>query len=121
MKATTIITAKIRPDIYQLIKQGNKQYEVRDESFQGAETIRYIRADDSKLLGIYRLGPEDALDRTHDNLLQALAGVSLEMFDGLFPRTETKFCITCNGVKTLYVAHIGKHLESVEDLFREES
>lgn len=119
MKTTTIITAKIKPDIYRLIKQGRKRYEVRDESFHRADAIRYVDAETGKVLGVYRLGPEDDFDRTHDPLIQSMAGVDDSTFRRLFPKTEERFGILIKGVDRLHVAPI-RSRTSLDAIFPEE-
>lgn len=108
MKAITIITARIEPGIYRLIEQGRKRYEVRDESFQHADAIRYMDAETGELLGVYWLGPEGEFDRTHDPITQSMAGVDDDTFHRLFPRTED----------CLYVARI-RSCTSLNDIFPE--
>lgn len=118
MKTTTIITAKIKPDIFRLIEQGRKRYEVRDESFHQADAIRYVDAETGKVLGVYRLGPEDDFDRTHDPLVQSLSGVDDDTFHRLFPKT-VDFGILIKGVDRLHVAPIRSRI-SLDAIFPEE-
>lgn len=108
MKATTIITAKIKPDIYRLIEQGRKHYEIRSEGFHQACAIRYVNAETGEVLGVYWLGPEGEFDRTHDPSIQSMAGVDDDTFHRLFPRTED----------CLYVARI-RSRTSLGDIFPE--
>lgn len=119
MRAMTIITAKIRPNIYKLIEQGRKRYEIRDEGFHQADAIRYVDAETGKVLGVYWLGPEDDFDRTHDPLMQSLSGVDDRTFRRLFPKTEERFGILAKGVDRLYVAPIRSHT-SLDEIFPKE-
>jgi hypothetical protein len=85
MKTTTIITAKIHPNIYELIRTGEKRYEVRDESFRQAHFIRYIDSRTGKQLGVFAIGMETAYGRGDDETLKLLAKVNDDTFDELFP------------------------------------
>ena len=120
MKTMTIITAKIKPSIYKLIEQGRKLYEIRDEGFHQADAIRYVDAETGKVLGVYWLGPEDDFDRTHDPLMQSMAGVDDSTFCRLFPKTEERFGILIKGVDRLHVAPI-RSRTSLDAIFPEEA
>lgn len=87
MKTTTIITAKIEPDIYKMIDEGRKNYEVRDESFQNADVIRYVDNTNGKVLGMYWLGPESVFDYSPDQFMLSLFGIDDDRFHRLFPKT----------------------------------
>lgn len=86
MKTTTIITAKIDSDIYKMIDEGQKLYEVRGESFQNANIIRYVDDINGEVLGMYVIGPEDVFDRTHDQFIKKISGVNDRTFRDLFPK-----------------------------------
>lgn len=109
MKTTTIATAKIKSDRFELIKNGIKHYEVQDESFHGATAIRYVDSETGKVLGVYWLGPEDVFDRTHDQLLQTMTVLNSTIFYKLFPKDEGRFGIST--VDHLYVAPILCHTD----------
>jgi hypothetical protein len=89
MRTVTIITAKIQPDIYDMIVRGQKRFEVRNESFHNADYIRYIDATTGHELGIYQLGTEMCFDG-HDAAARAFccacAAISPKTFNELFPR-----------------------------------
>lgn len=119
MRAMTIITAKIKPNIYKLIEQGRKRYEIRDEGFHQADAIRYVDAETGKVLGVYQLGPDDDFDRTHDQFIQSLSGVDDDTFHRLFPKT-VDFGILIKGVDRLHVAPIRSRI-SLDDIFPEEA
>lgn len=117
MKFTRIITAKIEPDIYQLIEQGKKHYEIRDEDFDHADAIRYVSSADGRLLGMYALG----LARTHlrdestDQWLIEASGLGRAQFDKLFGQRQFK------QIQFLYSAEIGRKLDNLDDLFKEDA
>lgn len=56
MKRTVFITAKLQDNYFELIKNGTKKYEVRDESFIDAQVIRYISSSSGNELGFFFLG-----------------------------------------------------------------
>lgn len=85
MRKTTIITAKMREEYYRLVLKGQKRCEVRDESLEGVQAIRYVSADDGHELGIYRIGRIVCMDRKHDEELITMAGIRPSDFYSLFP------------------------------------
>lgn len=113
MKTTIIITAKIRPDIYDMVRRGKKRFEVRNRSFHDADYIRYISSTTGRELGIYQLGPEkcfDGQDPADRSFCQACAGISPETFNDLFPRFSFRST-------DLHVAPIGER-RATSDIFR---
>ena len=85
MRKTTIVTAKMQEKYYRLIIDGRKRCEIRDESLEGIQAIRYISAEDGHELGIYRTGRIISMDRGHDKELIAMAGIRPSDFYTLFP------------------------------------
>ena len=112
MKFLSVVTVRIEPDIFALIDNGIKRFEVRLESFQHADIIRYQSADASRrtLPGmnglwdypLFRLGPEHSFARDSDPFVRSLAGVDERTFARLFPIGA--------GTGRLYVARIGESL-----------
>jgi hypothetical protein len=108
MRHLHIVTAKIKPSIYALIQDGSKHYEIRNESFQGAQAICYVSADSGRTLGIHMLGPELTLGRDTDDLaLQQLSGLDRRSYLSMFP----KALIPTQPV--LYAAGIGKPINDI--------
>ena len=85
MRKTKIVTAKMQEKYYRLIIDGRKRCEIRDESLEGIQAIRYISAEDGHELGIYRTGRIISMDRGHDKELIAMAGIRPSDFYTLFP------------------------------------
>jgi hypothetical protein len=118
MKTTTIITAKIKPGIYQMIESGEKTLEVRDDKYQGADAIRYVSSVDGRYLGTYRIDDTTSLpmDRQIDReIARSAACVSKDTFDNLF--TTDNFPPEC----PIEVALIGERIDDYQQLFEEES
>ena len=119
MRLTRIITAKIKPRIYELIVAGVKRFEVRDESFHHADYIRFLSADSGDLLGVYELGAELRFDRTEPDVngfIRSLSGISAEKFDDMFPFSEP-FRGMKIGARYLYVAGIGARIIDLNGVF----
>lgn len=110
MNAITIINAKIRDNFYPLIAKGIKQYEVRDQSFEHAQYIRYISASSGKQLGIWSLENTFQLHSSDRERLQQLADIPSEIVDELFPPQKKTI---------LYVAKIGNKT-TLEQIFKEQ-
>ncbi|MCI1212083.1 MAG: hypothetical protein LKF93_09625 [Bifidobacterium tibiigranuli] len=130
MKTTTIITAKIRPDIYDMVLRGQKRFEVRSESFCDAHFIRYVDPEDgrefpdpvcpSRRSSIYRLGPEYDFDRSSDGFVQALSGLSEAAFAEMFPNPGHFFAAYTGSINTLYASPIGARISTLPQIFEEE-
>lgn len=85
MKTTTIVTAKIQPDMWKLITEGVKRFELRTESFQNAGFIRYVSSEDGTPLSFHHIGKETTVPADNRDMLAALAGVDAAKVDELFP------------------------------------
>ncbi|KAE8130231.1 MULTISPECIES: hypothetical protein [Bifidobacterium] len=131
MKTTTIITAKIKPYIYDMIVHGQKQFEVRNESFCDAAFIRYVEPESGREFpdpvcpctrrsSIYRLGPEYDFDRSSDGFVQALSGLSEAAFAEMFPNPGHFFAAYTGSINTLYAAPIGARISTLPQIFEEE-
>lgn len=120
MKFTNVVTAKIKPNIYTLIERGVKQWEVRDESFQNADVIRYVDAESGSVLGSYRLGEKFALPREWDSITRYLAEVDWSTFYELFAPADDGMGID-DGPEMLYAVQIGRQLDAPLDYSREAS
>jgi hypothetical protein len=110
MRLTRIVTAKIRPEIMELVSSGAKRFEVRGESFQDADFIRYVHADAPHVQfedGLRRLGCERRFGRESDEFVRELSGVDEETFRELFPGPHPWFPFWRNH-DDLYVAPIGE-------------
>ena len=88
MRRLTIVTAKMRRRFFRMILDGRKPFEVRDESLDGVQAIRYVDAENGEELGTYRLGHVLDMERTCDGELMQLAGIGPTDFYELFPPTE---------------------------------
>jgi hypothetical protein len=129
MKPVTVITAKIRPDIYDMIVRGRKRFEVRSESFRDADFIRYVDPESglefpnpefqAARASIYRLGPEHDFDRSCDDFVQSLAALSAAEFHELFPLPLLSIMDT-GRMSTLYAAPIGERISTLPQIFQEE-
>ncbi|MCI1831529.1 MAG: hypothetical protein LKI88_00725 [Bifidobacterium sp.] len=115
MKITKIVTAKIERDVYSRIDAGQKHYEVRSESFDGASIIRYVASDDLQLLGIRELGVEQEFERESDEFVLSLAGVSESDFYKLFPHPNQIFSGLPSNIWRLYAARIGERVYDINE------
>lgn len=115
MKLTSIITAKIEPEIYKKILTWTKRFEVRDESFQNADFIRYVNANSEngaeEVFGIYRIKGEIFLPSNARSIAQEISAVDEETFDRLFPTEDYVF----------YVAELGEPITELSELFTDPS
>lgn len=91
MKSITIATAKIKPEIYQLIENGEKHYEARSESFENADVIRYVSSKTGRQLGCWTLAGSEfvfnSADKANEGVIAELARISdydvQNMFGGM--------------------------------------
>ena len=102
MRKIVIVVAKMRDCFFDLIRSGAKRYEVRDEPFEGAQAILYVRPEDGKELGLYRIKDVFKLPRSEDARLVRLSGISEDEFYELFPSVADE------GPAELWVARIGE-------------
>jgi hypothetical protein len=99
MRTTTIITAKIRPDIYELIRAGEKQFEVRTESFQKADYIRYT-ALDGTTLGIHPIYSTSSIIDPSTGIIARIASISPHDAHNLKLTSENRLFIALIGPAT---------------------
>lgn len=111
MKRTVIITAKIADEYAKLILSGEKHYEVRDSSLEGADAIHFESSSTGIDLGTYRLLSCFAVDRDKDPISRKYSMAPDDQFDELFPP------VTSGGPATLWVARLGERI-NLEDLIR---
>jgi hypothetical protein len=107
MKTTTIITAKIKPDIYKLILTGKKIFEVRSEKFGNAHYIRYVSSETGELLGVHDIQGFDAFrvwNFVTELELAKIAAVPLPTLRELFGGTDY----------TAYIALTGCRYDSID-------
>jgi hypothetical protein len=97
MLRTVVITAKIRRDVFNRIKNGEKKFELRDESFEDGDVIKYVAADTGIVLGEYWLGNRGTFQLSGDDAdYQALAvigGVDEDTVRELFPEPTLVFFV----------------------------
>lgn len=110
MKRTTIITAKLKDGFFDLIRRGEKKYEVRDEPFGDARIIRYVSSTSGRQLGMFGLGDRSKAGRREDERLIKLAAIPESEFYELFPPTEK------GGAEELWIAEILGPM-TIDDLF----
>lgn len=128
MKYAQLVIAKIRPEIYQLIEEGEKTWEVRDDSFTTEDdtldpsptVIQYVDLH-GKALGLWQTDPSEITEfckREKDGTLNsgaknmlAYSGVDETTFRHLFDLEHT---LVLHGVRLV------RKLNSLTDLTDEE-
>jgi hypothetical protein len=80
----TVCIAKLAPGLLKRIISGEKQYEVRTESFLGARLIAYTDLG-GHLLTVFSIGEDLPYDRFEDKRVRGMANVDAETFSRLFP------------------------------------
>lgn len=89
MKTVKIITAKIREDIFDKVRSGEKRFELRTETFEHADVIRYVSDKlPNRFLGMYHIGSEKMLpnDKDSTDFNRTLACVDAVDFASMFPQ-----------------------------------
>ncbi|GAA6124206.1 hypothetical protein BPY_23140 [Bifidobacterium psychraerophilum] len=105
MNMTRIITAKIQPDIYTLIEDGVKHFEVRNESFEGADIIHYVSSETGETLGFYETdGSQSVISGQDRDLLALVSAVPIAFVEKL----------GLTALRQVYVAHIGGRVDNIE-------
>ena len=66
MTKSTVATLKIRPSIFNLIRNGIKEYEIRDSSLEGVDVICYLDSETGAFLGSFIVGDVECVDRVAD-------------------------------------------------------
>lgn len=95
MTKSTVATLKIRPSIFNLIRNGIKEYEIRDSSLEGVDVICYLDSETGAFLGSFAVGDVECVDRGADQRTIERSGVNVETFYDLFPPVSVgglKFC-----------------------------
>jgi hypothetical protein len=117
MRLTRIITAKVKPGIYRLIESGEKTLEVRDDSYQGADAIRYVNCVNGRYLGTYRIDAVSSLPmdcQIDREIAMNAARVGRQEFDRLFPAENFP------PGHPVEVALIGERIDDYQRLFEQE-
>ena len=116
MERTIITTAKIQPEIYEKIRNGEKKYEVRDEeygiSWINPTAIRYVDQN-GKELGIYRVSEFKTICYIDlpKSIWLMIADITEQKFDELFDvRLPEQY---------LYIAKIGEPVTDISQLFED--
>lgn len=112
MKTIKIITAKIKEDIFDKVRSGEKRFELRNETFEHADVIRYVSDKlPNRFLGMYYISGEQVQENNEESLgfNMGLACVDSAEFSRMFPKYS---------FPTLYSVAIGKPVTAGE-LFKE--
>lgn len=115
MKTTIIITAKIQDEIMELIREGRKRYEIRDEPFNDAQAIRYVSSRDGRELGMYRITDTFDIPRSQKDSVIEISAVGAPQFHRLFPNRND------DDKQRLWIAHLGTKTNVAELLKEDES
>lgn len=105
MTKSTVATLKIRPSIFNLIRNGIKEYEIRDSSLEGVDVICYLDSETGAFLGSFAVGDVDCVDRGVDQQTIVSSGVNADTFYDLFPP------VSAGGPKVLWVAKLQKPID----------
>lgn len=100
MTKSTIATLKIRPSIFKLIRNGIKEYEIRDSSLEGVDVICYLDSETGAFLGSFVVGDVECVDRSADQQTILSSGVDADTFYDLFPP------ISAGGPIVLWIAKL---------------
>lgn len=101
MRTTIIITAKIRDEFMELIRERRKKYEIREEPFNGAQAIRYVSSRDGRELGVYRIVDTFEIPRSQKDSVIEISAIGTQQFRSLFPDHDD------DDKQSLWVAHLG--------------
>lgn len=85
MTKSTVATLKIRPSIFDLIRNGVKEYEIRDSSLEGVDVICYLDSETGAFLGSFTVDEVERVDRSTDQQTIECSGVDVDTFYELFP------------------------------------
>ena len=128
MKYAQLVIAKIRPEIYQLIEEGKKTWEVRDDSFSTEDdtfdpnpiAIQYVDLH-GKALGLWQADPDGSADfckvgkdgtlNSGAKRMLAYSGVDENTFRHLFNLED---------ITVLYGVRLMRKLNSPADITDEE-
>lgn len=100
MTKSTVATLKIRPSIFDLIRKGIKEYEIRDSSLERVDVICYLDCETGAFLGSYSVGGVECVNRAADQQTIERSGVNVETFYDLFPP------VSVGGPEVLWVAKL---------------
>lgn len=105
MTKSTVATLKIRPSIFNLIRNGIKEYEIRDSSLEGVDVICYLDSETGAFLGSFIVGDVERVDRGADQRTIERSGVNVETFYDLFPP------VSVGGPEVLWVAKLQRPVD----------
>lgn len=100
MTKSTVATLKIRPSIFDLIRNGIKEYEIRDSSLEGVDIICYLDSVTGAFLGSYSVDGVERVGRSADQQTIWRSGVNADTFYELFPPSSV------GGPDALWVAKL---------------
>lgn len=100
MTKSTVATLKIRPSIFDLIRNGIKEYEIRDSSLEGVDIICYLDSETGAFLGSFAVGGVECVGRSADQNTIERSGVNAETFYDLFPP------VSLEGPEVLWIAKL---------------
>lgn len=100
MTKSTVATLKIRPSIFDLIRDGIKEYEIRDSSLEGVDIICYLDSETGAFLGSFAVGRVECVGRSADQKTIERSGVNADIFYELFPS------VSVGGPEALWVARL---------------
>lgn len=101
MRTTIIITAKIQDEFMELILEGRKKHEIREEPFNGAQAIRYVSSRDGRELGVYRIIDTFEIPRSRKESVIGISAIGEQRFHSLFPDRDD------DDRQSLWIAQLG--------------
>lgn len=84
-----------------LIREGRKKYEIRQEPFNGAHAIRYVSSRDGRELGVYRIIDTFEIPRSQKDSIIEISAIGAQRFHSLFPDRDD------DDRQSLWIAHLG--------------
>lgn len=105
MTKSTVATLKIRPSIFDLIRKGIKEYEIRDSSLEGVDVICYLDSETGAFLGSFTVDGVERVGRSADQKTIERSGVDVDTFFELFPPASV------GGPDALWVAKLQKPVD----------
>lgn len=105
MTKSTVATLKIRPSIFDLIRNGTKEYEIRDSSLEGVDIICYLDSETGAFLGSFTVDGVERVGRSADQKTIERSGVDVDTFFELFPP------VSVGGPDALWVAKLQKPVD----------
>lgn len=85
----------------ELILDGRKKHEIREDPFNGAQAIRYVSSRDGRELGVYRIIDTFEILRSRKESVIGISAIGAQKFHSLFPDRDD------DDRQSLWIAQLG--------------